>query len=471
MKKSTYIVAIIGLFLFSSSCSDKFLDLAPISSMNEANFFKTEADFKTAINGAYRTLYNVYSPDNALSHSEQMTDNCTLYHVANNSEEQMQLLNYTVLANNGFILNCWNTYYNSLFVINKVIDKLPGSLLDANLKTEYEAEMRFLRAIYYFDMVRFWGDVPLLIKPVSVAESYTYGRTPVADIYSQIITDLKFAETNLLPKSQIVRVGQASIGGAQGMLGKVYATTGDVENAKIYLKKVIDATTDFALLPSYDQLWDLKHENSKEAIFEIQYIRGVDKPSSRYYQAYCPDGKIIYGGGQNPVTDNLWNEYETSDKRRDLSINESYTDAGVVVKTKFPKKWTDIASVAVKSTYYSENNFIVLRYADILLLYAELTKDATYLNQVRARAGVPLWGDAGYPGGKYPTIELAVEHERRVELALEFQRWFDLKRTNRAITVISNAKGKTIADWQLLFPIPQSVIDQNPAVLTQNANY
>ena len=416
-------------------------------------------------------MYDIYSPDGGvLSHTEQMADNCTLYHVANNSEEQFQLLNYTTLTNNGFVSSNWNTYYNSLFIINKIIDKLPGSSVSDNLKKQYEAEMRFLRATYYFNMVRLWGDVPLLIKPVTVAESYSIARTPVAEVYTQIVSDLVFAEANLPILSKIVRVGQATKGAAQGMLGKVYATTGDAANAKIYLKKVIDAG-EYSLLPSYSQLWDLKHENSVEALFEIQFIRGVGKPGSRYWQAYCPDGKICYGGGQNPVIPSLWNEFETNDVRRDLSINQGYTDGGVYITYAYPKKWTDVDAVVVGSTRYGENNFIVLRYADVLLLYAELTQDATYLNQVRRRAGVPEWGTAGYPTAKYPTLDLAIEHERRVELSLEFQRWFDLKRTNRALTVISAIKGKTIASWQLLLPIPQTVIDQNPNVIKQNPGY
>ena len=176
MKKHTYIVWVIFLLL-SSSCSDKFLDMAPISSMNEDNFFKTKNDFEAAVNGAYTTLYTIYHPvTGILSHTEQMSDNCTLFHVSDNSEEQQALVNYVTMSNNGFVLNNWNTYYNSLFVINKVLSHLPNSPLDDASRTKYEAEMKFLRAIYYFDMVRLWGDVPLVTKPITkLEESYNYG--------------------------------------------------------------------------------------------------------------------------------------------------------------------------------------------------------------------------------------------------------------------------------------------------------
>ncbi len=470
MKSSSLSIIIVSLLMFLSSCKDSFLDLAPISSMNENNFFKTENDFKTAVNGAYRTLYNTYSPTSMLAYSEQMSDNCVIYHIAGNASERSQFKDYNILADNTSILGFWNSYYNSLFVINTVIGKLSDSPLSDELKTKYEAEMRFLRGLYYFDMVRIWGDVPLLTKPVSVNESYEYGRSPVDEVYKQIIADLTFAEANLPGMTQIGRVGQATKGAAQGMLGKVYATIGDSNNAKIFLKKLIDSN-EYGLLPSYSQLWDLAHENSKESLFEIQYVRGVSSPSSTYYQAFTPFEKVIYGGGMNQVTPDLWDEYEDGDVRRDLSIYAGYAEGGSFVENPYPKKWTDPNCITSGSTRLCENNFIVLRYADILLLYADLTQDEQYLNRVRQRAGLPEWATPGYPVSQYPTLDLAIEHERRVELALEFHRWFDLKRTNRAITVLSAAKGKTIQNWQLLLPVPQSVVDQNPNIIIQNPNY
>ena len=470
MKSSNLLIIIVSLVFFLSSCKNSFLDLAPISSMNENNFFKTENDFKTAVNGAYRTLYNTYSPTSMLSYSEQMSDNCVIYHISGNASERSQFKDYNILANNVSILEFWNSYYNSLFVINTVISKLPESPLNSELKTQYEAEMRFLRGCYYFDMVRIWGDVPLLTKPASVADSYQIDRSPVVEVYKQIIADLTFAEANLPVLSKISRVGQATKGAAQGMLGKVYATNSDLNNAKAFLKKVIDSN-EYSLLPAYSHLWDLAHENSKEALFEIQHVRGVSSPSSTYFQAFTPFEKVIYGGGMNQVTQNLWNEFEDGDARRDLSIYSGFTEGGAFVPQPYPKKWTDPGNITSGSTRLCENNFIVLRYADVLLLYAELTQDAQYLNMVRKRAGVPEWGTSGYPVSKYSTLSLAIEHERRVELALEFHRWFDLKRTNRAITVLSAVKGKTIQDWQLILPVPQAVVDQNPGVIIQNPNY
>lgn len=470
--KTSNIYLITFLILLLSSCSDDFLDKTPISNMDETNFFQTEEDFDYAVNGAYQTLYTIYAVEGPLSYTEPMTDNCTLYHMAGNTSDKFQFKDYSLLASNSLVNDFWNQYFNALYIINEVIEKLPESPLDSEKKMDYEAEMRFLRAIYYFDMVRLWGDVPLLVEPVTVTESYSIARTSANEIYSQIISDLEYSENNLPLLSEAERIGQATKGAAQGLLGKVYLTLGDNSNAEKYLKRVIDSK-EYELLPNYSYLWDLQHENSKEALFEIQYIRGLDTPGSQYWQGFSPfENTMNMGVGMNQVTNNLWDEYEETDIRRSLSINDGYYEAsGTWVEAKFPKKWTDMNSVISGKSRYSENNFITLRYADILLMYAETTGDKEYLNMVRRRAGVPEWGTPEYPVDKYSTFDLAIEHERRVEFAFEFHRWFDLKRTDRAISVLSKAKGKVLEDWQLFLPIPQDVIDQNPTVIEQNDGY
>jgi hypothetical protein len=169
----------------------------------------------------------------------------------------------------------------------------------------------------------------------------------------------------------------------------------------------------------------------------------------------------------NMVTEDLWNEYEANDPRRDISIDTGYYKNNVFVPIKFPKKWVD--KTVTYSYEYCNNNFIIFRYADVLLMLAEATGKASYLNEVRDRVGMPRYGEAGYPA-QYPTLDLAIEHERRVELALEFHRWFDLKRTGRAPAVLTAKKGKTITEQNLLLPIPDKVIQQNPAI-TQNPGY
>jgi hypothetical protein len=464
--------ALLSAVAISWSCSDKFLDLSPISNANESNYYRTEKDFETAVVAAYATLYTEYAPEGGVSFcGEQMSDEATVYDVAGNATDHQAFKNYTLNASNTFVKQIWENGYNSLHVVNTVIAKLESSPLDRSLLDGYRAEMCFLRALYHFNMVRMFGDIPVMKKPVTVSESYKMLRAPVEEIYTFIVSDLKFAAGNLPLQSNVGRIGQASKGAAQSLLGKVYLTIGRKDSASAVLSEVINSRQ-YELLPDFGHLWDLKHENSKESIFEIQHIGQANAPSSPYHEYFSPYNNMTISGqgrGMNQVTDFLYNDFEENDPRRDLSIFTGYSNsAGDWIDIKFPRKWFDPVWINSR-TYYCENNFIVLRYADVLLMYAEAAGDPAYLNIVRQRAGLPPYGSADYPR-EYSTLSLAVEHEREVELALEFHRYFDLKRTNRATTILTARKGKTITEQMLLLPIPQSERDKNPD-LTQNPGY
>ncbi|MDR2813960.1 MAG: RagB/SusD family nutrient uptake outer membrane protein [Prevotellaceae bacterium] len=468
-----YYTGIIALCAIPWSCSNDFLELLPISNTNEVNYYQTEKDFETAIVAAYATLYTEFGPESGAGFcSEQMSDEATVYDVMLDAASFQAFKSYSMLPANTVVLQVWQDEYNNLMIVNTVIEKLRASPLGEQLKTSYEAEMRFLRALYHFNLVRLFGDVPLMKKPIVVDDSYGVLRSPESEVYAFIIEDLQFAADNLPLQSQIsTRVGQATKGAALGILGKVYLTVGNKSAAKEALKQVIDSR-EYELLDNYADLWDLKHENSKEALLEIQHKADPAAPASPYHEYFAPYNNLTIspqGHGLNQVTEDLWNEFEQEDLRRESSILTGYTNkAGNWISVKFPKKWWDPAWINTGS-YYSENNFIVLRYADVLLMYAEATDDANYLNQVRNRAGMPRYGEAGYPA-QYSTLALAIEHERMVELSLEFHRWFDLKRTGRAATVLSAKKGKPITEQMLVLPIPQVERDINPA-LTQNTIY
>jgi len=469
---------ITGLFILSMliyACSDDFLETSPISNMNEEDYYQTGDDFSTAVTAAYATLYTEYDGLSGVSYcGEQMSDEATMYNALYNPTDAMAFKNYELLSNNSVVQEIWENGFTDLNTVNTVIKKLHETTAFDNesLKAEYEAEMRFLRALYNFNLVRMFGDIPLLKEPVGVSESYDVLRSPESDVYNFIISDLKFASANLPLQSQVSRTGQATKGAAQGILGKVYLTVGKKDSAAMVLQQVI-SSGEYELLPDYSYLWDLKHENSKEALFEIQYVAGPTTPASPYWEQFTPFENFILSGqgyGMNQVTDDLWNDYEEGDPRRDLSISQGYYDgSGNWIAVKFPIKWYDDTFIETGDKWY-ENNFIILRYADVLLMYAEATGDAQYLNEVRDRVGLPEYGTAGYPSDKYPTLDLAIEHERKVELAMEFHRWFDLKRTGRAIPLLSERKGKTITNQMLVLPIPQSERDINPQ-LTQNPGY
>src|SRR5690606_6916786 len=254
-------------------------------------------------------------------------------------------------------------------------------------------------------------------KPLTVAESYQTLRAPVAEVYQQIVQDLRYAAGHLPLAAEVSAPGKASKGAAQTLLGKVYLTLGDKTAAAQVLMEVYNSGQ-YRLLPHYGALWVVDNKNTEESIFEIQYKGGAGNPYSNYWTSFAPTENFVltlYGGGMNQVTDDLYEEYEPGDVRRDTSIFTGYTNkSGVFIPIKFPKKWVDREAQVVGGRELSNNNFMVLRYADALLLLAEATGDPAYLNQVRERAGLPLFGEAGYPADKYPTLALAIEHERRV---------------------------------------------------------
>jgi hypothetical protein len=451
-------------------CKDSFLELAPVSNPNADNFYKTKTDFDLAANAAYNTLYTVYHPQGPVSYAgELMADNVTIFNISGNQADKWQFRDYSLAPANTMVYQFWQDFYKSLYNINVILSKLPATDLDATYKSQVEGEMLFLRSLYYFNMVRLWGDVPLVTAPVSAAESYNILRTPAAEIYTQIIKDLVDAKTKLPATSAIV--GRATKGAAQTLLGKIYLTTGDKTNAANELKEVYDSKQ-YELLPSYASLWDVKSKNTKESIFEIQFLGGTaTNPYSNYYLEFFPNSSALgfYGAGMNQVVDELWNEFEKGDARKLASIDTGFVDAkGNFTAAKFPKKWQDKSAPLINQSIAANNNFMVLRYADALLMLTEATGDVSYLNQVRKRSALPLFGETGYPA-QYSTAALALEHERRVELAFEFHRWFDLKRTGRVIPVLT-AKGKAVTDNKLVLPIPNIVRDQNSRI-TQNAGY
>lgn len=464
MKRIKYIL-MSALVIMLSGCND-FIDLSPISQANENGFYNDEEEFETAMNSVYNTLYTIYGPQSLPSYyGECASDNAYCNETAGDYNDKYALTKHQNLTTaNAIVLEFWNTYYESLFKINNVIAKLEGASFDK--KTVIESECRFLRALYYFDMVRAWGDVPLVLKPVTVAESYTIGRTPAAEVYGAIIEDLKHAAANLPSKQNARFTGAASAEAANTLLAKVYLTMGQKDNAKTILTSLYGR---FTLESDYARLWDLTNKNCNESIFEVQYLGGKSNPYSKYWALYTPlDNRCVtkWGMGVNQVTEDLANAFETGDKRKDATFQSGYVNTnGDFVSDKFFVKWRDTNAEIDGLTEAADNNFIILRYADVLLMLSEATSDVKYINEVRARAGLK-------PLAQY-SLE-ALQHEEQVEFAGEFHRMFDLLRHGTAMDVINKCTkehGVISNANQLLLPVPQSVIDQNPGVITQNEAY
>ena len=289
------------------------------------------------------------------------------------------------------------------------------------------------------------------------------------------MTDLNDASELLSEKVAVSKTGSVTAGAANALLGKVYLTLKDYSKAEVALKKVIDSKV-YKLLDNYADVFDVTNKNSAESIFEIQYNKDVTDQGSRFANIFAPKGSTeVTGGvgtslGDNTPTEDLYRKYEEGDLRRDVSIGQ-VADGRI-----YCKKFV----VAPVLPNQSDANFIVLRSADVLLMYAEALNEKgykadgnalNYLNDIHERAGLKA-----YTTDELSSQELfreAVWKERRFELAFENHRWFDLLRTGKAVEIMnSSVNGEFIVEtYQLLFPIPQSQIDASPNKMTQNDKY
>lgn len=409
MKK--YILLIVMAVMVS--CSDQ-LELYPETNLTEGNYYNTEEELSLAANDAYRQLCRIYNANGLPDlFGERFSDNvCVIFTDGGNTYTEDIVL-HKIKSDNGTILSAWRTAYNGISIINDVLYRLENtsvSFTSDEFLNRIKAELIFVRSLIYFNLIQAFGDVPFLLKPVTVSESYSYLREDKNQIYSQIIADLLFCK-EYLPKSYEGKdVGRITTYAASSILAKIYLIRGDKDSAKIELKRIIDserysldANNDGKVdVEDYAYLFAPSTKNCKESILEAQFLSGVDNVNAEHQNQYTPflwsfhlpgSSDTFRGGGKNTPSKDLLAEYEENDPRMNLSIVPGYQDEGANI-------WVDHPYTC---KFYDPDwqnpgqNFEIIRYADILLLYSELTGDATYLNQVRARAGLPLYGSDSYP--------------------------------------------------------------------------
>lgn len=477
MNKTYFLTSLLALSL--TACNDQFLDLAPISAVNTNTFFRSQSDVLTALNGAYGALQFSGQYGQLYIVAEIPSDD-TRPALSGSVTDQDEFDKFYIRTTNPFILDRWNSGYRGIYRVNALLERIGAVPMDETLKKRVIGETKFLRALMYFNLVRVFGGVPLVLTEITdPSQGYDYSRASVADVYTQLTKDLTEAETALPATYTGTDVGRATSGAVKSLLGKVYLTQKRYAEAATKLKEVIDANT-YSLLPSYATLFRAANKNNRESIFEVQYKKGNLGEGSNWANQYAPEfsGNVVIqfgGAGNNQPTADLIQSYETGDPRRDLSLATSYVNAsGTTISYNFIRKYQD----PPVSNNDSEDNWYVLRYADVLLMYAEALNETgnaatalPYLNQVRKRVGL-----ADKTGLNQVDLRTAIEQERRVELAFEGHRWFDLVRTSRALPVLQaklTAIGiKTpVTEANLLFPIPQSQIDINPTKVTQNPGY
>ena len=472
---------IIALFvvLTFNACND-FLTLEPPTRINELNFYETENDFEAAMFGTYSGLQGLYSTT-LLRLAELPTDNAwILWTSPSISEIEAEEIDFT--SANVFVASVWDNAYQTIARSNNIINQLEASDIDASVKDQYRGEAKFLRALNYFYLVQFFGDIPLItntFRSPDQVNTYDWTRNPAAEIYDLIVSDLQEA-ANLLQGTDLSKA-RASTGAAKALLGKVYLTRGNYDLAAATLKEVIDMN-EYELQDDYHTLFTNNNDELPESIFEVKYLSGMMGEGNDFTSTFAPENfdMAIFpnnrqGSGRIVVTPNLAASYEEGDLRRVATIRDSLLlQDGSYDQVKYGIKFIDFETLAGDD---GGINFTVLRYADVLLMYAEAlnelgdTEEAhDYLNIVRERAGLdPLQGLS------QAEFVLVMEDERRVEFAQEAHRWFDLVRTGRLQTVMNNYfQGNgwefSVEEYEVLLPIPQIEIEITPA-LTQNEGY
>ena len=330
------------------------------------------------------------------------------------------------------------------------------------LKKRYKGEALYVRSLLYFNLAIIFGNVPLQLTDVASPADVNLKQYPATEIYKQIITDLVAAEPLLPAKYTGADIGRVTSGAVNALLGKVYLTNGDKASAITALNKVVDSKN-YSLATDYAKLWGAANENGPESIFEIQYKTGGQGEGSGYFEYFASiigrSGGV--GGGNTPMTmtTDLLAAYKTGDLRYAKSVYRN---------NKIPDTTYSLKYISTQTTTFDgDNNWYVSRYADVLLMLAEALGESaqayTYINQVRARAGLPAIS-ATTAG----TFAQKLLDERRIEFALENHRWQDLLRFGVAKSVMAKQLAVPEADIRLLFAIPQKEIDVSNGKLVQN---
>lgn len=500
MKKLHYLYSVLVALLLTACTKD--LNQVPISAATTATFYTQTNDFLQASNAVYSALRNY--PDRQLNLSETRSDN--LYAVSDGGVRDWEGINsfHKTIASNPYVSEAWSTNFNGIYRANVLLDQLKNNgkiVTDVSLRTRLEAEARFLRAFFYFDLVRFFGKVPIIDRPVTAIEAQEISRGSVADVYALILSDLQFAEKNLPDLYAAADKGRATRWAAKAALALVYMTrsgptygiegpglgVSEWSQALSLLNEVI-ASGKFSLLPSYANIFSFTNENNAEVVFDIQYANGLTPiVGSTFAWLLVPDsyflanGKAVQGGLTiRPVATDLLNAYDAKDTRKAFTIQSGFTYNGVAETNSFVKKYVDLTKVPTNNRLDWPINFITFRYTDILLLKAECILRGTsggvqadvdaIVNQVRTRAGLPAVTNVTFA---------QLLQERRREFVGEGSRWHDLVRSGLIETIIP--AWITVEDVQkkmqpfqknyIIYPVPQTELDAKPGLYTQNAGY
>lgn len=487
MRSAVYFI-IIFFTLAAVSCAK--LDGVPEGTYTTDNFYKTEADAISAVNAVYSGMTSSYLYNQFMEVIQsQGTDDCEWGFGRNTSNTDKTALDkFNFDAGTNLFYQFWSTSYQVINRANAAVENIGAmTAVGTEKKKRMQGEARFVRGLMYFNLVRLFGGVPLLLQPTTSLDNLAIKRSSADEVYAQIIADFQFGEENLPEVNDAVNAGRATSGAAMAMLVKTYLTRKEYAKAVEEARKVMGLGR-YSLWPSYQDVFLIANENKTESIFEVQFLSGSGNIPSSYAGFYRPsfDKRPGFGGnGDNPVTKNHYDAYPEGDLRKDVNvIKYSYTTdpkAPATIKNPYyVAKFKDPAALNVND---GGNNYYIVRYADVLLMFAEAlymsspgnTEALEAFNQVRRRAyGLPLNAPSvrDLAGGlSAAAFQDSVLKERRLEFAFEGQRRFDLLRTGK-LKQAMNAQDPsiTVKDTDTLFPIPSQEMDTNP-LLEQNPGY
>lgn len=450
MKKKILIIWFAGLIL--TSCQDEFLTVVPETALSSVTFFTKEADFQQAVNAAYVPLRSIVN-DRAYLLGEMHSDNT--YYARNilfgATEQQEDIADFAIPTANGVtsnvhVLNQYRLDYQIIARTNQILSTIDKIEFDAGKKNNLKGQAHFLRAYAYFELVRYFGKAPLHLTPVTNRQEAALPLASAEELYAQIIKDAEEA-AKLLPPKSAQEAGRATSGAAKTLLANVYIEQKRWADAERVLLEVVNSN-EYALVSEYENAFSTStsNKNNIESVFEVQFLEGSAGLHGSFIYNFLPrpmtpeelvtitgtsNPQPLTAEGNNIPTPDIIAAYEPGDERKDASI--AYITLSGSLRDN--KEYPYIKKFAKPHALHGNHgtNWPIYRYAEVLLFLAEALNEqgkdgSQYLNQVRNRAGL---GDAA------GDMREAIYQERRVELAFENKRWFDLVRTGRAIDVIT----------------------------------
>lgn len=501
MKRRYFIF--IGFLIVLTACEEN-LNLAPISEPSASNFYKDTEDFEIAVNGIYHALGS-YST-NQLYLSEVRSDN--VYSVGTGVREWNAINNFErTLPSNTLISDTWNSLYRGIYLANMVLDNIDEEKVpDSSTRTRMMGEAKFLRSLYYLDLVRFFGRVPIYDKAYTPTEALEIGRSPVEDVYALMENDLLDAINSLPESYPSNQTGKATSNAAKALLARVYMTISGpdygINGPGMGINKYSEAlsllnqaisSNQYSWVNNYTSIFDYDNENNPDIVFDIQAIndgatgdRGIGTmlPTLLYLESY---GRMNFpfaggvpndgNGGINPSSD-LLASFESGDVRDDFSVLMSYVDQnGNPVN--FPQFIKFLSFDHIPADRFNWGiNFPIIRFTDVLMMKAEaLLKTGgdqaevdQIVNQVRTRAGVAPISNV--------TIDILME-ERRKEFMAEGLRWHDLVRSGKVIDImnewietedLTGLMNKMVTN-DIIYPIHQDQLEVKKGLYDQNPGY